>query len=121
MMTKTKQSKTTAKPRNFTTRKKCGVSPTFTANGKKFKTDHPFLMLTANQLAKMTVGDFIAFGKKHGYDVWLNLDEMTDAERKCNEAERKAQVVSKTKDPNFISCNEPIIVRLTSEYFNGVK
>lgn len=119
-MTKTKQSKTTAKPLNFTPRKKCGVSPTFEVNGKKFKTDHPFLMLTANQLAKMTVGDFIAFGKKHGYDVWLNLDEVTDAERKCNEAERKAQVVSKTKDPNFISRNEPIVVRLTSDCFKGV-
>lgn len=53
-------------------------------------------------------------------DVWLNLDEVTDAERKCNEAERKAQVVSKTKDTNFISRNEPITVRLTSEYFKGV-
>lgn len=111
-MTKTKQSKTTAKPHNFTPRKKCGVSPTFTAKGKKFKTDHPFLMLTANQLAKMTVCDFIAFGKKHGYDVWLNLDEVTDAER-------KAEVVSKTKDTNFISRNEPITVRLTSDYFKG--
>ena len=119
-MIKTKQSKTTAKPRNFTPRKKCGVSPTFEVNGKKFKTDHPFLMLTANQLAHMTVGDFMLFGEKNGYEVWLSLDNVTDAERKCNEAERKAQVVSKTKDTNFISRNEPIVVRLTSDYFKGV-